>query len=213
MEGSHNKNEEKELKILLLTVIEFFCGSLMFSFWIGKLLHTDIRRIWDGNPGATNLWRATNYKWGFLGLFLDYLKGFVPLIFIIDSGIIKGFEIVPVAVAPIFGHAFSPFLKGKGGKTIDISFGVWSALTKWEGPVILGVSFTLFSLFRRKTSPEDDALRAILGMLVLFVYIIIRGFPLYMITIWLVNFLVILLKHKKEISHLLIKNRILTKNA
>lgn len=203
MEGKDNSDrQEEEVKVLGLALLEFLCGSLMFSFWLGILLGKDIRNVRDGNPGSTNLWRATNYRWGLLALLLDYLKGFVPLVFIIQGGVVSGFSAVPVAIAPVIGHAFSPFLRGKGGKAIDVTFGVWSALTTWEGPVVLGVSFTVFSLFRRNTSPEDDSARAILGMLVLLAYLLIRRFSLPLIVIWLVNFAVIAFKHKVELINL-----------
>nr|WP_322785336.1 glycerol-3-phosphate acyltransferase [Carboxydothermus ferrireducens] len=36
-----------------------------------------------------------------------------------------------MAVAPVLGHAFSPFLRFKGGKAMAVTFGVWSAIEKF----------------------------------------------------------------------------------
>ena len=37
----------------VLLVAAFFCGSLPFSVWLGRLLlHKDVRGYGDGNPGA-----------------------------------------------------------------------------------------------------------------------------------------------------------------
>jgi glycerol-3-phosphate acyltransferase PlsY len=50
-----------------------------------------------------------------------------------------------VALAPVLGHVFSPFLGFKGGKAISAAFGVWIGLTLWKAslPGILGVLFGL----------------------------------------------------------------------
>ena len=45
---------------------------------------------------------------------------------------------VAVAVAPALGHAFSPFLQGRGGKAVATTFGVWAGLTGPEVPLVLG---------------------------------------------------------------------------
>ena len=41
--------------IIFWVLLAFLSGPLPFSAWIGALaLHTDIRTIGDGNPGASN---------------------------------------------------------------------------------------------------------------------------------------------------------------
>jgi len=51
----------------------------MYSYIIAKMLNIDLSKIRDGNPGASNLWRAKGWKYGILALLLDYLKGALPL--------------------------------------------------------------------------------------------------------------------------------------
>ena len=104
---------------LAWTLIGFLLGSLPFSVWLGKIvLRTDIRRYGDGNPGGTNVIRAGNCGLGMLAIFLDMLKGAVPVALAYYVFKVDGWPLVPVILAPILGHAFSPFLRFRGGKAL-----------------------------------------------------------------------------------------------
>jgi len=48
----------------------------------------------------------------------------------------SGWPLLLIALAPPLGHAFSPFLGGKGGKAVAAVFGVWIGLTIWQIPVV-----------------------------------------------------------------------------
>jgi len=131
----------------LWLALAFLSGSVPYSLLLGKiLLNRDIRRFGDGNPGATNLVRAGGGWWGGLAILLDGLKAAVPV------GWVYWFDrpslpwMAAIAVAPALGHAFSPFLRGKGGKAIASIFGVWTGLTLFEAPLILGAAMGLFYL-------------------------------------------------------------------
>ncbi len=198
--------DSPELFFLLLGV-EFLAGSLMFSFWIGKASQKDIRSTRDGNPGATNLWRALGWRYGLCGLALDYAKGFVPLVFIVHLELLSGWQLAITSVAPILGHAFSPFLKFSGGKAVAVTFGIWSALTLWEAPVLMGTVFTLFHVWKTarrmpSSSPEEDALRVIVGVSILGAYSFLRGIP-SLWAAWLFNLLIILFTHRIELRKLI----------
>ncbi len=113
------------LKYFVLFVISFLLGSIPSGYIICRVFKKiDIRNYGSGNIGATNVYRVCG---GFLGitvLILDILKGFIPVfisknIFHFPSPV----SIITGLVA-IFGHIFSIFLKGKGGKGVATSFGV-----------------------------------------------------------------------------------------
>jgi glycerol-3-phosphate acyltransferase PlsY len=117
--------------------LAFFCGSLPFSVWVGRLLaHQDIRKFGDGNPGATNALRAGGWAVGLLAYFLDIFKGALPIGLAYQVFHQNSFGMVLVALAPSFGHAFSPFLGGRGGKALAVSLGVWIGLTTFELPLV-----------------------------------------------------------------------------
>ncbi len=115
-------------------------GSLPFSVWIGKIfLRKDIREYGDGSPGATNVARAGSKSLYVIAALLDAFKGTVPVwLAQIMSGV-SGWELAAVAVAPVMGHAFSPFLKFRGGMGVATTFGVWLGLTSWPGPVAMAL--------------------------------------------------------------------------
>jgi glycerol-3-phosphate acyltransferase PlsY len=52
-----------------------------------------------------------------------------------------------IAIAPMIGHMFSPFLAFKGGKALAAALGVWVGLTIWKASlpaviaVVIGIIF------------------------------------------------------------------------
>lgn len=130
---------------LVWGVVGFASGSLMFSYWLGRcVLRRDIRAVGDGNPGSTNVLRAGGRGWGALAFALDALKGAVPVALAKWVFGVTGWPLVIAAVAPIFGHAFSPFLRFRGGKAVAVTAGVWMALTIWEAPTFGGLALGLW---------------------------------------------------------------------
>jgi glycerol-3-phosphate acyltransferase PlsY len=118
---------------LALALIAFLCGSLPFSVWLGKLfLGKDVRQSGDGNPGATNVFRSGSRVAGVLALILDVAKAAAPVGLAYYNLGIRGLPMAMIALAPILGHAFSPFLGFRGGKALSTALGVWIGLTIWK---------------------------------------------------------------------------------
>ncbi len=90
---------------------------------------------------------------------------------------------------PTLGHACSVFLGFRGGRAIVTLFGVWSGLTLYEAPLVMGTA-ALLSLFTLK----NDAYRALMLPLVLIPYLLIRGLPGWMILLAAAQMLILLLK-------------------
>jgi len=125
-----------------LIPLAFLCGSLPFSVWLGKLLlGLDVRKFGDGNPGAANAFRSGNKFFGLLVLLLDISKAAVPVGWAYFQLNIRGVPMVLIAIAPILGHVFSPFLCFRGGKALATALGVWIGLTIWKLslPAVVGV--------------------------------------------------------------------------
>ncbi|XID90188.1 glycerol-3-phosphate acyltransferase [Paenibacillaceae bacterium WGS1546] len=188
---------------LLWIALSFFAGSLMFSYWLGLAAKRDLRAVGDGNPGALNLWKAAGCRLGLLGIALDFLKGYVPTVWIAGTVHAEGGLLVPLALAPIAGHAFSPFLRGRGGKAIAVSFGVWSALTGFEASLAYAIILALLKAFvryrtRGKPSAESDGLQVMGGMLLLVLYLGLRSYPVAILGVGLGNFAILAYKHRAE---------------
>lgn len=183
----------------------FVLGSLPFSVWIGrKWLGVDIRDYGDHNPGATNVLRAGGWALAALAATLDALKAAIP------AGIAwlwlgyGGLPLALIAAAPIAGHAFSPFLHGKGGKAVAATFGMWAGLTVWEGPTVLGLGLVVTT---RNARPAWAVLSA---MLILFLWFALtppswNRFgarpPLSVIAAaWALNFAIVAWKHRTELT-------------
>jgi glycerol-3-phosphate acyltransferase PlsY len=118
---------------LAWVLVSFLCGSLPFSVWLAKILcRLDVRRFGDGNPGATNAFRAGGARLGLLVLLLDVSKGAAPVGFAYFNLGYRGLPMFLIATAAVLGHAFSPFLSFRGGKGLAVAFGVWIGLTLWR---------------------------------------------------------------------------------
>ncbi|CAN5787369.1 glycerol-3-phosphate acyltransferase [soil metagenome] len=133
------------MRQLLWFVFAFLCGSLPFSVWIGRsLLKREIRGYGDANPGATNVRRAGGKFTWILALLLDFVKGVLPVWLAYHWAGLNGGALILIALAPVLGHAFSPFLNFKGGKAVAVTGGIWCGLTLWEGPTVAGLLLGLF---------------------------------------------------------------------
>jgi len=132
--------------MLVFTVIGFMAGALPFSVWIGRFaLKKEITQFGDANPGATNVLRAGGRGWAALALALDALKAALPISLAYYVVGIADWRLVPVALAPVYGHAFSPLLRFHGGKAVAATLGMWIALTLWTAPTIGGFSLLAFT--------------------------------------------------------------------
>ncbi len=181
---------------LLWTGIGFLLGALPFSVWIGKLaLRKDIRAYGDHNPGATNVLRAGSKLWFVTALLLDISKGAAPVGLAHWTLGIRSAEIVPVALAPVLGHAFSPFLGFKGGKAIATMGGIWIGLTLLYMPVVLMI-LLVFWFYAVTVSGWAVILTIISGLL----YLILVGAEQSLIAVMIGCLLVSLYKQRADLS-------------
>ena len=184
------------MTILLWIAFAFFCGSLPFSVWLGKIaLRTDIRQYGDANPGAANVFRAGSKGWGAVAILLDILKGAIPVGLAHYGAHITDWSLTLIAIAPIAGHAFSPFLRFKGGKAIAVSLGIWCGLTLYQVPLVLGLILgILIALF------TNNGWSTVIGFASLSVYLLIIAAPLWMLGVWLGNLLIVVYKHRADLK-------------
>ena len=184
---------------LLWFLLAFLSGSLPFSAWITRLfLGGNIRQVADGNPGATNVFRAAGAAWGGLALLLDFSKAAIPVGAAAFAAGIGGWPLALIALAPALGHAFSPFLGGRGGKALAASVGLWAGATFGEGAVMLGIFLTLGELLL-----DGDAWAVLFGMAGLGGHLLLNhagGEAALLLTIWAGNTLLLLYTHRAELT-------------
>jgi glycerol-3-phosphate acyltransferase PlsY len=176
---------------VLLAVCAFWLGACPFSVWIGHLLlGKDVRNYGDGNPGAANVFRSGGHKAGSVALALDIAKG-VPFIILAQTLFSLPEPLVMiVAIGPILGHAFSPLLRFKGGKSIAVTFGVLMALSPYNMLITFAIFVVLGFLFI-----EVDAWAVLLGPAGSLSYLVVTGASLWTVLFMVGVFVIMVIKH------------------
>lgn len=180
----------------LWVLLSFLLGALPLSVWLGRLaLGVDIREFGDGNPGAANVWRAGGAGWGWLAILLDFFKGAIPVglanfVFNVD-----GWWLTAVALAPILGHAFSPFLRFHGGKALAVTFGIWSGLSLWTVPITLGL---LFAIWLYWLKPEGWSV--MVGSFCLLIVLLFLPASSIWLAVWLGMALIFAWTHRTDLA-------------
>jgi glycerol-3-phosphate acyltransferase PlsY len=184
---------------LLWVGVGFLLGSIPFSVIIGRAwLGKDIRQYGDGNPGGTNVGRASGRKLlGALAIVIDMLKGALPVALAHYVLRVDGWWLAAVMLAPILGHAYSPFLGFKGGKAIAATFGVWTVLTVPFGPFIM--AFSLLALNRVLSVAGWAVVAALLVLLTMLVVLGLTTPPV--LAAWLGTLLILAHKHRSDLVH------------
>lgn len=174
-------------------LVAYLCGTIPFAYWIGRtVIGRDIRAVGDGNPGSTNFLKAGGPKylgWGIVTMLLEVFKVMVPVLFGAWYGNLQGWALVALAVAPVVGNAFSPFLKFRGSKSIAALFGMWGGLTFFIVPGVLGI---LFFVLTRVI--KSDAWGVMAAYLVLLAGFVVLKSEWFYFAIWGGTFLILVYK-------------------
>ena len=131
--------------------------------------------------------------WSIVGFLLDYTKGLAPVIAAQNMGGIEGVGLMLVAFAPVLGHAFSPWLRGRGGKAIAVTFGVWTGVSLWEGPTVFGVLLSFWYAVSAR-----DGWTVFMASLCFGCYLIFRGVQDWLV-LWVLVSTVLTIKHFSEL--------------
>lgn len=128
------------LKLILFTIIAYLIGSIPTGYLIVKAkTNQDIRKTGSGSTGATNVKRVLGKKWFFIVMFLDAIKGAIPVILatlFVTSYSSIGLAPVLAAIAVLIGHSKPIFLGFKGGKSVASGVGTILALCFPVGIII-----------------------------------------------------------------------------
>ncbi|MCX7760487.1 MAG: glycerol-3-phosphate 1-O-acyltransferase PlsY [Hydrogenothermaceae bacterium] len=184
------------MEIILYSILAYLIGSIPFGLIVGKIFGKDVRKEGSGNIGATNVTRVIGKKAGLLVLFLDAVKGFLPVYYLIS----KGYPSKIVSVVSIFavvGHTFSIFLKFKGGKGVATALGVLLALNTKVSIIILMLWIGIF------LTTGYVSLASIISASISWVVLHILSGDIYYTYAAFFIALIIIFKHKSNIERLL----------
>ncbi len=160
----------------LIPVIAYFLGSIPFGYLIVKLAGGgDVRESGSGNIGATNVTRAAGKIAGILTLLLDAGKGYFAVWLALRWFHADAEWMMIAAVCAVLGHAFSCWLKFRGGKGVATGLGVFLPIC-WQAMVAALVLWIIVLVFWRYVSLASVAAAAALPFLV-YVYYAPRHAP------------------------------------
>ena len=120
------------LAALAAALVGYLLGSVPSAALAARLRGKDILREGSGNPGATNALRVLGPLPAVLVLAADVAKGLLAAYVGWRLGGIWGTALAGLAAG--LGHAYSIFLRGRGGKVVAVSLGV---LAFWDLRLVL----------------------------------------------------------------------------
>jgi glycerol-3-phosphate acyltransferase PlsY len=180
---------------IAMVFIAFLSGSFPISVWLGKLLlRVDIRQYGDGNPGAANVFRSGNKLVGVLSLILDVSKAAAPVGIAYYNMGIRGTTMALIAIAPILGHVFSPFLHFRGGKALAVALGVWIGLTIWKASLV-GVIGTVVGIALMTSS----GWAVMLGLAMILITLLLWMPDPLLLMVWVSEMLILAWTHRYDI--------------
>ena len=139
---------QEEPVCILLSMFGFLLGSIPFGIVVSKALNlSDPRTVGSKNVGFTNVLRVSGTKAGVLTLLGDMGKGWVMGWAAMQWLTTESFIMV-VAVSPILGHLFSPFLGFKGGKGVATALGAVLGLSPSIGTLLLLIWIGAVAIWR-----------------------------------------------------------------
>jgi len=136
-------------------LVAYLIGSLSFAVVISRAMGlNDPRTYGSKNPGATNVLRSGNKAAAVMTLFLDALKGWLPVYLVKVHGAEWGLgegTLAWVFLAAFVGHLFPVFFRFKGGKGVATAAGVLVALEPMLALAVLA-SWMIVVYFSRMVS-------------------------------------------------------------
>ncbi len=191
-------------------IISYLIGSIPTAYIFGRIVKgVDIRKHGSGNVGATNAFRVLGPGFGITVLLLDVLKGLVCVAGLADYVLARGWTLNPLMLRVVLGltvvagHSWTVFLNFKGGKGMAVTLGVLVGLSI-KFPVLRIILLAEIALWLAVfCSSRIVSLASIVSAVAFPIFFIIFKQPPYLILMSFVLSLLIVFRHKSNISRLL----------
>lgn len=132
-----------------VVILSYLIGSLSFAVIVSRVMGlSDPRSYGSKNPGATNVLRSGNKKAAVLTLLFDAVKGWVPVVWVLNHG--APFDLgqgvaAAAGLAAFLGHLYPIFFRFQGGKGVATALGVLMGVSPILGLIValtwLGVAW------------------------------------------------------------------------
>lgn len=157
---------------ILAFVLCYFIGSFPSAYvYVRMFSGRDVRSEGSGNVGTLNSFQVTKSKSiGILVLITDYLKGFLPIYFMLFV-IRTDFSLIMLgSFALILGHNYPLWLKFKGGRGLATGAGIFTIINFY---VVAGwcVIWCIVFLIKRKVLTANTV--ATVGLVPIIITVVI----------------------------------------
>jgi glycerol-3-phosphate acyltransferase PlsY len=133
---------------VMMAILGFLLGAVPFGLVVSQAMDLpDPRTVGSKNVGFTNVLRVSGAKAGVMTLLGDMGKGWIMGWASMQWLTVESFIMV-VALAPILGHIFSPFLNFKGGKGVATALGSVVGLSPSIGVLLLLIWLGAVAIWR-----------------------------------------------------------------
>lgn len=181
----------------ILTLLPFYLiGTFPTGYLLAKKHGVDITKTGSGNVGATNISRSLGKQAGALVLLIDALKGYFAswLAWYLSSS----FTFATWAgCCAVLGHCFSIPGKLKGGKGVATALGVYLFIDPMAALLGVIVFAALVAKFK------IVSLASISSAVVIPLFSLLRGVSITPIEPMLIISLVVVYRHKKNLTDLI----------
>jgi glycerol-3-phosphate acyltransferase PlsY len=137
-----------DISIFLVIAGGYLTGSIPFGYLIARSRHIDIMSRGSGNIGAANIFRTLGPILGVSVFILDLAKGALP-VYLSQQVTQNHWLILSAGMAAVFGHAFSVFLRFRGGRGSATGLGVLLAIAPdiFLGAFLLVIAIILITRY------------------------------------------------------------------
>jgi len=143
------------LDVLATFAAGYFLGAIPVAYLVARAVGRDIFEVGSGNMGSMNTARNVGTVPGILVFALDIGKGALASWLGLQMASVAGGEPLAFAliagVGAVTGHAWSVFVRFRGGKALASAFGLTLPVVPWVGVAALIVLVALILITRRAT--------------------------------------------------------------
>ena len=191
----------------LVIILSYLLGSINFAYITARIKGIDISSQGSGNPGTSNVLRTLGKGSAAFVLFGDLLKGVIPILLYYQD---QYFLIY--GLAAVLGHIYPLFYRFKGGKGVATYLGIYIAtvfinpynsnLLNLEIFQILNIPALAFFYFVIFKTTRVSAIASLATVLITVSILIYANNEVSNVSVLIVIFILILLKHSENIKRL-----------
>ena len=150
------------MTLALFLIGAYLIGAIPTGYLVGRWYKLDLREEGSGNLGSTNVYRVVGFIPSVVVLFVDLLKGFLPVWFFPQWDSHTGPWAFAYGLAATLGHVWPIYTRFRGGRGVATAGGTLIALAPvavsiaffiWLGTVLLTRTASLGSLLAATTIP------------------------------------------------------------